>query len=198
MIPQSPSKWAPWDLTQFSQSPSAAPSYFSESHQQSEISTLAKIILVLRKSRSHRAPNLGCGRAESPEWFDVSPKNSAWDMMHEWARFHDEAANHWLPIAVGFWIIQIVSMEKCSSLMQNMMQICCSTYLLSDFKCNCHTVHMLTKQCLPPPLTSTVKLSLFTHVHSSPLSLVAGLHRYLTNRSHYITMAGFFPHRPHI
>ena len=32
MTPQSPSKQAPWDLTQFSQSPSAAPSYFSESH----------------------------------------------------------------------------------------------------------------------------------------------------------------------
>ena len=41
--------------------------------------------LVWGKARSHRAPNLGCRRAESPGWFDVSPKNSAWDMMHEWA-----------------------------------------------------------------------------------------------------------------
>ena len=32
MTPQSPSKQAPWDLTQFSQSPSAALSYFPESH----------------------------------------------------------------------------------------------------------------------------------------------------------------------
>ena len=30
MMPQSSSKWAPWDLTQFSQLPSAAPSYFYE------------------------------------------------------------------------------------------------------------------------------------------------------------------------
>ena len=45
---------------------------------------------------------------------------------------------------------------------------------------------MLTHGCLPPPLTSTVKLSLFTHVHSSPLSLAARLHWCCTNHSHYI------------
>ena len=39
MTPQFPSKQAPWDLTQFSQSPSAALSYFPESHQQSKISS---------------------------------------------------------------------------------------------------------------------------------------------------------------
>ena len=62
MTPQSPSKEAPWDLTliQFSQSPSAAPSYFPESHWQSEISSLSKVILVLGKAWSHTAPNLGC------------------------------------------------------------------------------------------------------------------------------------------
>ena len=32
MMPQSPSKEAPWDLTHFSQLPSAAPLYFLESH----------------------------------------------------------------------------------------------------------------------------------------------------------------------
>ena len=55
MTPQSPSKWAPWDLTQVSQSPSAAPSHFPESYQQSEISSLSKVILVPGKARSHRA-----------------------------------------------------------------------------------------------------------------------------------------------
>ena len=54
MTPQSPSKQAPWGLTQFSQSPS----YFPE-FQQSEISSLLKVILVLGKARSFRAPNLG-------------------------------------------------------------------------------------------------------------------------------------------
>ena len=82
---------------------------------------------VLGKARSHQAPNLGCSGAESPWWFDVSQKYSAWDMMHEWACCHNEAANHQLPIAAAFWIIQIVSLEECSSLMQNLTQIRYST-----------------------------------------------------------------------
>ena len=65
-MPKSPSQEAPWELTQFSQLPSAAPLYFPESHQWSEISSLSKVILVLGKARSHRAPNLGCKGAESP------------------------------------------------------------------------------------------------------------------------------------
>ena len=117
---QSPLKWAPWDHTQFSQLPSAAPSYFPESHQRSEISLLSKVILVLGKARSHRVPNLGCSRTESPGWFDVSPKYSAWDMMHERTYCCEEAANHQLPIAAAFWIMWIVSAEECSSLMKKL------------------------------------------------------------------------------
>ena len=40
---------------------------------------------------------------------------------------HDEAANYQLPTAVAFWIIRTVSVEERSSLMQNLIQICCST-----------------------------------------------------------------------
>ena len=80
------------------------------------------------KSQSRRAPDLGCRGAESPEWFDVSPKTSAQDVMCERPRCHDEAASHQLPIAVAFWIIWIVSVEECSSLTQNLMHICCSTH----------------------------------------------------------------------
>ena len=69
-----PSKEATWDLTQFSQLSSAAPSYFPESHWWSEISSLSKVILVLGRASSCRAPNLGCSRVESPGWFDVSQK----------------------------------------------------------------------------------------------------------------------------
>ena len=58
-------------------------------------------------------------------------------------------------------------------------------YSLSHFECYGHTVHMLTQQCPPPPLTSTVKLSLFTHVHSSPVSLAARLHWCGTKHSCY-------------
>ena len=64
-MPQYPSKSAPWDLTQFSQSPSAALSYFPESHLWSEISSLSKVTLALGKARCLNAPNLGYGGAES-------------------------------------------------------------------------------------------------------------------------------------
>ena len=47
--------------------------------------------------------------------------------MHEWASCRDEAANHQLSIAAAFGIIQIVPMEKYSSLTQNLMQMHCST-----------------------------------------------------------------------
>ena len=57
-------------------------------------------------------------------------------------------------------------------------------YSLSHFDCNSHTVHMLIQWRLPPPLTSTVKSPLFTHVHSSPLSLAARLR--CANRSRYV------------
>ena len=102
VTPQSPSKWAPWELTQFSQSPSAAPSYFPESHPRSEISSLPKVILVWGKARSRRASSVDCRGAESPGCSDVLPKNPAQDVIHEWVCFHNEAANHQLPIAVAF------------------------------------------------------------------------------------------------
>ena len=59
-------------------------------------------------------------------------------------------------------------------------------YSLSHFECEGHTLHMLTQRYPPTPLTSTAKLSLFTHAHSSPLSLAARLHRCHANCSHYI------------
>ena len=80
-----------------------AMSYFSESHRWSEISSLSKVILVLGKARNCRVPNLGCQGTDSPGWFDVLPKNSVQDMMHEWTHYCDEAANHQLLLAVAFW-----------------------------------------------------------------------------------------------
>ena len=72
-------------------------------------------------------PNLDCRGAESPGGCDVFPKISARDVMREQVCCRDEAANHQLPIALAFWIMRAVSTEECSSLMQNLMQICCST-----------------------------------------------------------------------
>ena len=54
-------------------------------------------------------------------------------MRHDaWVGTHcrDEAVNHQLPIAEAFWIILIVSVEECSSLVQNLVQIFCSTCLV--------------------------------------------------------------------
>ena len=49
-------------------------------------------------------------------------------MIYEWMCCRDEAANYQLSIAMAFRIIQIVSKEECAILMQNLMQICCSTH----------------------------------------------------------------------
>ena len=54
---------------------------------------------------------------------------------------------------------------------------------------------MHTQQYLPPPLASTVKLSLFTHAYSSPLSLAAKLHHVVQTILVMLTMAGLFPDR---
>ena len=54
---------------------------------------------------------------------------------------------------------------------------------------------MLTQRCLLPLLTSTVKSSLFMHVHYSPLSLAARLYLCGTNHSCYIKNGWSFSRR---
>ena len=171
MSPQCPSKLVPWDLTQFSQLPSAAPLYFPESHQQSEISSLSNMMLVLGKAKSRRV--IWC-----------FTKNCI---------IHDM----WVEV-LSWWSCQSPVAHSCgllnhsNSFHRGMFQLSTKfdadslLYLLSHFECDSHTVHMLTEQHLLPPLTSTVKSSLFTHVHSSPLSLAARFHRCHTNCSCYI------------
>ena len=66
-------------------------------------------------------------------------------------------------------------------------------YSLSYFEYNSHTVHTLTQWCLLAPLTSTVKSSLFMHVHVSLLPLVLRLQWCCTNHSHYINNGWTFP-----
>ena len=106
-------------------------------------------------------------------------KKTALDVMHEWAHCHDEAAKHQLPTAAAFWIIQIVFSEECSSFTQNLMQIRCSPQ--SVWMPQPHSTHAHSTGWLLPPLTSIVKSSLLKHVHSSPLSLAARLHRWSCN-----------------
>ena len=159
--------------------PPAAPSYFPKFYWWYDISSLSKVILVLGKTRSHRKPNLGYGGLGGLGDSMFCQKNSAWDIIHKQACCHDKAANHLLPIAAAFRIIWITSMEECLRLMKNLIQS-----------------HMLTQWRLLPTLTSTVKLSLLMHVHSSPISSAATLHRCCTNHSRYINNGLIFPERP--
>ena len=148
-----------------------------------EISSLSKVILVLEKARNHRAQNLGYRGVESPGWFDVLPK-TAQDVRHEPTHWCDETVIHRLPRAAAFWIVWIVfwgGMFKLNTKFDADLLL----YLLSHFECNSHTVHTLTQWHLPSPLTSTVRWSLFTHVHSSPLALAARLHRCCAQYFHY-------------
>ena len=104
-----------------------------------------------------------------------------------------EAANHQLPIAVAFWIIWIVSTEECSSLMQNLMYICCYTCSVilnvtaTQYPCSlnsiycphwsCHCSHMRIPVHLP-------WLPGYTYVVQTVLII--------------LKMAELFPDRPHM
>ena len=70
-----------------------------------EISSFLKVILVLGKARSPRAPNLGCWGSWVTWVIWCFAKDSARDVTHEQVRCPDEAANHQLSIAAAFWII---------------------------------------------------------------------------------------------
>ena len=184
MTPQFPSKQAPWDLTQVSQSPSAALSYFPESLQWSEISSLSKVNLVLGRAKSCRAPNLGCREAESPGWFAVLQKNctrrdASAGTLSWWSCPSPVTCNCGLlsnPNTFHGGMFKLNAKFDANSWL----------YSLNHFECDGHTVHMLTQWYLIIPTTSTVRSSLFTHVHSSLFSLAARLLRYRSNHPHYI------------
>ena len=59
-----------------------------------------------------------------------------------------------------------------------------------------HTVHVLTQQLLPPPLTSTVKSSLFMHVHSVHSPWLPHYTDVMQTVLVILTMAGLFLDRP--
>ena len=131
------------------------------------------------KNRSRREPNKG---AESPEWFDVLPEKlcvrcDTWVSMLLWWSCHSPVAhscsllNH-LNNFFGRMFKNNTTFDADSLL-----------YFLRHFECDGHTIHILTQWHLLPPLTSTMRLSLFMHVHSSPLSLAARLDQCYTNRS---------------
>ena len=71
----------------------------------------------------------------------------------------------------------IVSTEECSRKIWCRF-IALLTQSLSMCTEHGHPVHTLSQHHLPPPLTGSVKSSLFTQAHSSPLSLAARLHQF--------------------
>ena len=143
------------------------------------------MILVWGETRSLRAPTLGCRGPQSPGWFDVSPK--------KFCTRRDTGVG-----MLSWWSCQSPLAHSCRLLShpnnfhRRMFKLNAEyaadslLYSLSHFERNYHTIHMFNQWHLPPPLTSTVMSSLFTHVHSSPLSLAARLHPHCPNRSHYI------------
>ena len=149
------------------------------------------------KSQKSQGTQSGHRGAESPGWFDVSPKNSAWDVMHEWACCSDEAAKHQLPIAAAFWIIQVLSTGECWSLMQNWMQIRCSTHLVilnataTQYTCSLSGVyhphwlvqwsHHCSRMCFPVH-------SPWLPGYTDDSQTILGI----------LTMAGLFPDRPSV
>ena len=139
--------------------------------------------------------NLGYRGAKLSGWFDVSPKNSTWDVMHEQEHCCDEAANHQLPRAAAFWITWIVSLEECSSLTQNSIRSFWSTrsVILNGTTATYYTHSTVSAA----PTDCTVKSSLFTHMCSSSLSLAARLHQCRVNHSCYVKNGWTFSIRRH-
>ena len=150
--------------------------------------------LVLGKARSQRVPNLDCrGLSHLGDLMfhqKLCTRCDAWEGALLWWSCHSPVAhsfsllNH--PNSFHGGMFKLNAKCDADSLL----------YSLSHFECDGHSVHMLTQWHLPPPLTSTVKSSLFTHVHSSPLSLAARSYGCHANRYITLTMDGLFPDRP--
>ena len=188
MMPQSPSKWAPWDLTSnhlrkpgslvvvwIKSSATAAPCSFcsgSRSHGTSFATThfmprscikiLNTAVLGIPRSASYMFNILGCSACCRPPRTRITFNRSLTIFEVFVPHFYLHCTHYMVSEILLSHLI--VSKEKCSNLTQIW----------------CRVVALLTQWHLPPPLTSAVKSSSFTRVHSSPLSLAAA------NRPHYI------------
>ena len=141
-MPQSPPKQAPWDLTQFSQSPSAASSCFPESHWWSGISSLSKAILVLGKARSRRHQTWAVAGLShlGALMFSKITLHETWCMSRHVVVMK-------LPVTSR---PQLQPSNHLNSFHRGMFKInktwCRFIALLSHFECDNHTLHSLTDQ----------------------------------------------------
>ena len=162
------------------------------------------MILVWGKARNRRVPHLGCRGAESPgssifvgcspHTYNILRCSTCCRPCRMWVTF-----SRFSPL---FEVFVSHSYSRCThcivpenlpnhlnSFCGGMLQFNTKSdtrslfYSLSHFEFYGHTIHMLTQW---PPLTSTVKSSLFMHAHSSPLSSAARLHRCRANHPRYI------------
>ena len=112
-------------------------------------------------------------------------------MIHEWARYLWWSCQS--PVAHSFGLLNhLNSFHGGMFKLHTKFDADPLVYAFSHFQYDSHTVHMLTQWCLPPPLANTVKVSLFTYVHSSPLSLTARLHECVQTVHVILTMLGLF------
>ena len=137
-----------------------------------------KVNFSFGKSQKLHSIKSGLYMAESPGWFNVSPKNcmrcDTWAGVLSWQSCQSLVSHS--------WIMQIVSMEVCSSLKQNLMQICCCTQSFWMRWPQGTHAHLMAST---HPRHHLIKSSLFTHAHSSPLPLAAQLRRCCSSSSHY-------------
>ena len=102
----------------------------------------------------------------------------------------DEAANHQLPIAAAFWIIWIVSVEEWSSIMQNLIQIRCSS-TVTQYTCSLNGVYR------PHWLVQWSCYCSYMHI-PVPSPWLLGYIDVTQTILFVLTMAALFLDRPHI
>ena len=118
-------------------------------------------------------------------------------MMQAVTCCRDEAVSHHLSIAAAFWIIWIVSTEECSSLMQNLTQIHCSTrsvifsVMATQYTCSLNGVYH------PHWLVQWSHPCSYMHIPVHSPWLPGSIHVTQTILL-ILTMAGLSHDRPHI
>ena len=158
------------------------------------------MILVLGKVRSHRAPNLAFGKVGG--WV----ARVTW-VIWRFAKNLCRRCDVWVGALVEMKLpvascLQLRPSESSEESSQRNVQAQCKMWcrfmalLAQSFWMRWSHSTQAHSKAIPPPLTSTVKSSLFTHVHSSPLSLAARLHWCHANHSHILMLDRLFLDRP--
>ena len=108
-------------------------------------------------------PNLDCRgcRVAWVTWHFT--KNSARDVIREWVPCCDETANQ-SPVVRSCNLLNYFN-SFCGGMFKLDVKSDADLllYWLSHFECDSHTVHMLTQQCLLPPVTSTTSEVVIVH-----------------------------------